>query len=123
MREEIEKANSRFSEGFAKGDASITSSGYAEDAVVFPPDGEVVRGKKSIQRFWQEVMGSGVKEARLLTAEVFVGGNYAHEMGTGILTVQSKEGEVTRQSVKYVVVWELTDDGWKNKWDIWNGSP
>jgi ketosteroid isomerase-like protein len=36
IRTAIDKANKRFSEGFVKGDASITASGFADDAVIFP---------------------------------------------------------------------------------------
>ena len=37
VRKAIDKVNKRFSEGFVKGDASITASVYAEDAVILPP--------------------------------------------------------------------------------------
>lgn len=52
----IDGANREFSEGFLKGDASITASGYSEDFVVFRPDNDFVQGKKAIEKFWRGVL-------------------------------------------------------------------
>jgi len=123
VRKAIDTANERFMEGFVKGDASITASGFAEEAVVFPPDTPVVQGKKAIENFWATVMASGVKEVQLATDELVGSGEYVHERGTGILTVRPAGGTPTEQTIKYVVVWRQTADGWKNLWDIWNTSP
>jgi ketosteroid isomerase-like protein len=38
VRQAIDTVNRRFSEGFHQGDASITASVYAEDAVICPPN-------------------------------------------------------------------------------------
>ncbi|WP_164913678.1 YybH family protein [Methanoculleus taiwanensis] len=122
-RKAIEEANTRFSEGFMRGDASITASGFADDAVIFPPDAEMVRGKRAIEEFWRTVMASGVKEATLATVELSGSGEYRHEMGTGILKVSTQGGTPAEQKIKYVVVWKRTAEGWKNVWDIWNSSP
>jgi ketosteroid isomerase-like protein len=123
VRAAIDKANKRFSEGFVKGDASIAASGFADDAVVFPPDANMVQGKKAVEEFWGTVMASGVKEVTLNTVELFASGDYAHERGTGILKIRPQGGNPTEQKIKYVVVWKRLKDGWKNMWDIWNNSP
>ncbi|KUG20584.1 MAG: DUF4440 domain-containing protein [Methanomicrobiaceae archaeon] len=119
----IDEVNRRFSEGFMKGDAAITAAGFAEDAVVLPPGAEMVRGKRAIEAFWRTAMQSGVKEAALTTIELVGSGEYVCEMGTGVLKVSREGGEPAEQKIKYVVVWKRTADGWKNMWDIWNGSP
>jgi ketosteroid isomerase-like protein len=119
----IDATNSKFSEGFLKRDASMTSSGYSEDSIVFPPDGIIVQGKKAIEEFWRAVMGSGVKEANLTTLDLLGDGDLAHERGTGMLKVQSKDGTVAEQKIKYVVVWKRMANEWKNLWDIWNATP
>jgi len=122
-RKAIDANNRRFSEGFRKGDASITASIYAGDAVVFPPDAPMVEGKGAIEEFWRTVMASGVQEAELTTIELSGSGDYAHERGTGILRVRPPGGTPAEQKIKFVVVWKRTADGWKNMWDIWNISP
>ena len=120
IRKAIDKLNSRLSEGFVKGDTSIIASVYAEDAVILPPDTNMIRGKKAIKEFWGAAMESGVKEANLTTLELSGGGEYVHEMGTCVLKIQPKGGKPTEQNVKYVVVWRRTADGWRINWDIWN---
>ncbi|MDN7023760.1 DUF4440 domain-containing protein [Methanoculleus sp. FWC-SCC1] len=122
-RKPIAEVNKRFSEGFTKGDASITAAGFADDAVIFPPDAEMVRGKQAIEAYWRTVMESGVTEATLTTVEISGSGDYRHEMGTGVLTVHSQGGAPVEQQIKYVVVWKRTAEGWRNAWDIWNSSP
>jgi ketosteroid isomerase-like protein len=123
IRQAVSEKNGRFSKGFMMGDASVTASVYSEDAVVFPPEGHIVRGREAIEKFWSGVMHPGAKEANLTTLELTGGGEYVHEMGTGVLKIQSgKEAKPIEQHVKYVVVWKRTIDGWMNNWDIWNSS-
>ena len=119
----IDAANKIFSEGFSKSNASITASGFANDAVVFPPDGDMIQGKKAIEEFWKSVMTSGVKEVTLNTVEVSVSGDFAVERGTGVLKIHPQSGTPSEQNIKYVVVWKRAGEGWKNMWDIWNASP
>lgn len=123
IRAAIDKANKGFSEGFVKGDASITASGFADDAVIFPPDANMIQGKKAIEEFWKGVMTSGVREANLTTVELIASGDYALEKGTGVLKIHPQGETPTEQNIKYVVVWRRAAGGWKNMWDIWNSSP
>ncbi|MCK9278966.1 MAG: DUF4440 domain-containing protein [Methanoculleus sp.] len=123
VRTAIDTNNRRFSEGFQKGDASILTPIYAEDAVVFPPDAPMIQGRGAIEEFWRTVMASGVKEAELTTIELSGDGDYLHERGTGILRVRPPGEAPAEQKIKFVVVWKRTPDGWKNLWDIWNASP
>lgn len=123
VRKAIDANNKRFSEGFLKGDAAITASVFAEDAVVFPPDTPMIQGRGAIEEFWRTVMASGVKEVELTTIELSGDGDFLHEKGTGILRVRPPGGTPAEQKIKFVVVWKRTADGWKNLWDIWNASP
>ena len=122
-RKAINEVNKRFMKGFVKGDASITASVYVEDAVLLPPGGDMINGKKAIEEFWGGAMSSGVKEAKLSTVELSGSGDYLQEMGTGVLKMQPEGGEPAEQNAKYVVVWMRTPVGWKYKWDIWNSTP
>jgi uncharacterized protein (TIGR02246 family) len=122
-RKSIDEVNKKFMKGFKKEKASITASVYAEDAVLLPPGGDMIHGKKAIEEFWGGVMASGVKEAILNTVELSGSGDYLQEMGTGVLKIHPEGGEPAEQNAKYVVVWKRTSDGWRYKWDIWNDSP
>ena len=121
-RRAIDKVNLRFSEGFPKRDASITASVYAENAVICPPNSEMIRGRKAIEAFWDGVMKMGANEAMLTTVELSGSGDTRYELGTGTLTIHPKGQEPTVQNVKYDVVWKRTSDGWRYQWDIWNSS-
>jgi ketosteroid isomerase-like protein len=123
VRKAIDANNKRFSEGFLKGDAAVTASVLAEDAVVFPPDAPMIQGREAIEEFWRTVMASGVKEVELTTFELSGSGDFLHERGTGILKVHPPGGTPAEQNIKFVVVWKRTADGWKNLWDIWNATP
>ena len=123
IKNAINKVNKTFMKGFIEEDASITASVYAENAVLLPPGGDMIHGKKRIEEFWGGVMNSGVKEAKLTTVELSGEGDYVQEMGTGVLKSQSEGGELVKQNAKYVVVWKHTSDGWRYMWDIWNSSP
>lgn len=123
IRAAIDTANKRFMEGFVKNDASITAFGFADNAVIFPPDANMIQGKAAIEAFWKSVMEAGVKEVNLTTVELSASGDYAVERGTGILKIRPPGGAPAEQNIKYVVVWKSTSGGWKNMWDIWNSSP
>ncbi len=122
VRKAIDKVNLRFSEGFPTGDASITATVYAEDAVICPPNSEMIQGRKAIEEFWDGVIKMGVKEAVLTTVELSGSGDTLHELGKGLLKIHPEGQEPVEQKVKYVVFWKHTSDGWKYQWDIWNSS-
>lgn len=123
IKKAIDDANRKFSEGFLKGDASITLSGYVEDSILFPPDADFVLGKEAIEKFWRGVMSSGVREANLTTLDLLGDDECVQERGTGLLKIQSKDGNIAEQKIKYVVVWRRIANDWRNLWDIWNKIP
>ena len=74
----IDAANKIFSEGFLKSNASITASGFANDAVVFPPDGDGIADSCSLPKGHDPVdndFGSLLHERPLAVDE--------HELGVG----------------------------------------
>jgi uncharacterized protein (TIGR02246 family) len=109
-RAAIEAANARFSADFAKGDAAAVASHYTVAAQVLPPNGDVVRGREAIARFWKSVMDAGVKEARLTTVEAESYGGAAHEIGTYVLT---GEGGKPLDNGKYIVIWKRDGGQWR----------
>ena len=122
VRKTIEKVNLKFSEGFRKSDASIIASVYTDDAVICPPNSEMIKGKKSIEEFWGAVIGMGANDAVLTTVELSGSGDTLQELGKGVLKIKPEGQEPVEQKLKYVVVWKRTADGWKYQWDIWNSS-
>jgi uncharacterized protein (TIGR02246 family) len=120
----VEKSNKLFSEAFARADFKTLAAMYDEDAVVLPPDGDMVKGRPAIEAFWKGVYDSGVKGATLSVVDVTSSGDLAGEVGTAVLTIKPPNAPEAAQKVKYVVVWKKQKDGgWKLYRDIWNGMP
>jgi uncharacterized protein (TIGR02246 family) len=123
-RAAIEKQDAAFSAAFDRGDIAAVARAYAEDAIAFPPDGEMVRGRPAIEAMWKGVHDAGGKAITLTTVDVTSSGRLAAETGTATLKMQAPSGAEQSQNVKYVVVWKKQPDGtWKIYRDIWNAMP
>jgi len=124
VRVAIEKQNAAFGAAFGRGDMAAVARAYAEDAIAFPPDSEMVRGRPAIEALWKGLHDAGGKAITLTTADVHSSGSLAAETGTAILTIRPPSGAEQSQKVKYVVVWKKQPDGtWKLYRDIWNAMP
>ena len=123
VRTAIEQLGARFSEAYARGDAKAVAAFYTDDAIAFPPGGEMMKGRQAIQEMWQSTMDSGVKSLTFTVLDVGTTGDLAHETGTALLKIQPAGKDPTTASVKYVVVWKKQPDGWKLHRDIWNDLP
>ncbi|HSD10523.1 MAG TPA: SgcJ/EcaC family oxidoreductase [Candidatus Binatia bacterium] len=123
-RAAIEAANAKFSKAVEAGDADAVAALYTADAIAFPPDHDMVKGRKAIGEFWKATQQSGVKSAVLTTVDVGRSGDVAYEVGTVLLTIQPPDKAATTASAKYVVVWKRQADGsWQLHRDIWNSLP
>ena len=123
-RAAIDAANAKFSEAFARGDTKALAAMYTSDAIVFPPDSEMVRGTEAIENFWSATIKSGAQSATLATSDVERSGDMACEVGNVSLKIQAPEKEPMTVTEKYVVVWKRQTDGsWKLHRDIWNSLP
>ena len=110
-------ADSLLEVGDIHGTYAALAALYTTDAQVLPPNGEPITGRAAIQKFWQGVMDSGVKGAKLTTVEAAAAGDMAHEVGTYELS--GADGKVL-DSGKYIVIWKRDGGQWKLQVD---GSP
>ena len=123
VRAAIEQQGIRFTEAYAKGDAKAVAALYAEDAIAFPPGGDMVKGRQAIQQMWQSTMDSGVESVSLSVVDVGASGDLAHETGTAVLNIRAQDKAPTTASIKYIVVWKRQGDDWMMYRDIWNDLP
>jgi uncharacterized protein (TIGR02246 family) len=121
-RAPIERAGKAFMDAFGRGDLSAVAAMYAEDAIAFPPESDMLKGRAAIGRFWENSRDMGVKSLEFEVVDVTSSGNLAAETGIATLHVQAAGAETTLK-VKYVVVWKKQDGGWKLYRDIWNNLP
>lgn len=118
-RAAIEAANQQFTVAFAKGDAAALAGMYTTDAMAFPPNGDVAKGRAAIQKIWAGAIGGGIKGVTLTTTEVEAHGDSAHEVGNYEMKVDG--GKVVDRG-KYIVIWKREQGQWRLHRDIWNTS-
>lgn len=116
---EITKANLKFVQDFNKGDATALAANYTENAKVFPPNSDVIMGRKAIGNFWNNVMTMGIKKVKLETVSAVSYGNFALEEGRYKLFIH---GDTLVDQGKYIVSWKMDNGQWKLDKDIWNTS-
>jgi ketosteroid isomerase-like protein len=123
VRKEIEKNNRRFREGIRKGDASAVGALYTEDALLMPPNTEIIRGRDGTTKFWDGAVKMGVRDAVLDTLELHHKGDTLEEVGNYTLSIHPQGQEPFEDKGKYVVLWKQDTDGtWRLHRDIWNSS-
>ena len=122
--EGIKAAGAEFEEAFNSGDGAAVGALYTEAAAILPPDGARVDGSAAIAEFWQGAIDAGLKDLDLQTLEVLDAGDLAVEVGKVSLTTTGSVGKSVPVAGKYIVVWQLGDDGsWRLHRDIWNLDP
>jgi len=118
---EIEKANQRFMDAFNSGDAATVGRLYTEQAVVLPPEAEMIEGREAIRKYWQSAIDHGIRNLSLRSVRVDeYGGDAAREIGRFSLESPAEQGRTSKVDGKYVVVWRKTGGGWQLDSDIWN---
>jgi ketosteroid isomerase-like protein len=117
VRAAIEAGNKQFLAALSRGDGAGMAAVYGTNAQVFPPNSDIVSGSQAIQKFWQDVVNSGVKGATLTTLEAEEQGDTAYEVGKYALTGEA--GKVL-DTGKYVTIWKREQGQWKLHRDIWN---
>lgn len=120
----IEKLGKQFADAFGKGDLAAVAAMYSEDAMAFPPESEVVKGRAAIEAMWKGTRDMGVQSIEFTVWDVRTSGNLLVETGKATLTVAGAGPVPATVAVKYVVVWKKQKDGgWKISHDIWNALP
>lgn len=123
VRQAIEEANVKFGEAVRMADATTVASFYTEDAILLPPNSEMIQGREGVEAYWAAGMQMGLKDAVLTIVDVIGMGDMVCEIGTYVVTIQPEGQDAFQDSGKYLVIWNKDDDGtWKLHVDIWNTS-
>ncbi|UCC49155.1 MAG: SgcJ/EcaC family oxidoreductase, partial [Gemmatimonadota bacterium] len=122
LQEAIEAVNAQFMEAVRAGDAAAVAALYTDDAILLPPEAEIVQGLAALQEIWAADFADGGFTLNLTTVSVDGAGEFAYEIGTWSMPTGEGEGGAVEQG-KYLVVWKRGADGsWKLHADIWNSS-
>lgn len=119
----IRAASADWSKASQAKDVNKAVAVYADEAMQFPDNGPMVKGKDNIRAGWQKMLalpGPGLTFATT-GVEVARSGDLAYEYGTYDFATQDKNGKVNDEKGKYVTVWKKQPDGsWKVAADIDN---
>lgn len=123
QRAAIEEVSQQFSAAFMRGDAAAMASLYTADAVIFPPNQDMITGREAIQRYWTLPPNQRITHHRSTATEIRLNGDHAYDYG-----VYEVRGERDGQPYgpvlgKYVIVWRREPEGWRMHLDMWNPRP
>lgn len=102
-----------FVDSYMRRDPQGAAVFYADDAVMYHPDGTAANGREAIVAAYQNMMASGMDSLGLAVASFEATGDAATERGTWVmrqLDPQTKEA-VARTTGEYLVVYGRQADG------------
>ena len=124
VRAEIDVSTERFLQELARGDAAAVASAYDEHAVLLPPTGEVVRGRRAIESFWRSGIEIGVRALELESLGHGEAGCLVYEVGRYRMVMERADDQPTLEHGAYVVLHRQDPDGsWRRAVDTFNRSP
>lgn len=118
----IREENRNFAKSFASRDASGIAQLYRADAMLLPPDADLVQGQDNILSFWRRAMEtamSDIEEVVLDSVDLETSGDLAVEVGRYTLRT---DGAERAGDGKYLVVWKQERGAWKILRDVWNAN-
>lgn len=117
----VEQTAIQFMQAINRGDAAAAAGFYADDAVIMPPDIDLIQGANGIKNFWAKVITVGGKFDTLTTAKVNVNNGTVDEVGRYFLTINRPGQDPMQEKGKFVFVWKRQpDDTWKITTHMWN---
>ncbi len=110
------------SSGVENHDGKTAASAYAEDGVVLPPNGDIVRGKANIETFWAKQFEAGLNALEGVSNGLTTSGDLGYEWG--VVTFQTPvKGAMVTEPVKYVNILKKDATGkWMIVMTTWNSS-
>ena len=122
MRTEIDASNERFLEELARGDATAAATAYAEGAILLPPSGEIIRGRKAIESFWRSGIEIGVR-TDLETLERVDADPFVYEVGRYRMLFQRAGDGPKLERGAYLLLYRQEPDGsWLRAVDMFNAT-
>jgi len=122
-RVHIDKQNKKYMEFYNNGDASGVADLHMDDALVMPPNIDMVKGKESIKKAISDEISAGATDLVFTTLDMYGNEEYVTEVGRFLLNVKDEGEIVMTDSGKYIVLWEqVSKNNWLMKADIWNSD-
>lgn len=119
VSEDIREANDEFMQAFNNGNLEEIRGTYAPTATLYPPSSEPVTGIEDIANYWEFMIDSKIEKIELETISAESVNGRANEIGRYVFYGES--GQILDRG-KYVAVWDIVGDGWRQRQHIWNTS-
>ena len=121
LRDTIVARSNELASAGSSGDWQAASEMYTDDATMMVPDGEVIRGRESIGKFWKECADAKVSDFAYTNWEAFDCGDLAIDINALTFSLLEEDGSRTHLNGKAIVIWQKgNDDKWRIFRDIWN---
>lgn len=117
-RDEVRQVFDRYVEASNGGDADALAALYAEDALLLPPDQELVEGREAIREFWEDGTEPGLSAS---VERIEVRGDLAYLVGRYALPPTDTDAADVGKLV-LCLRRDPAERAWRITCDIWNGS-
>jgi uncharacterized protein (TIGR02246 family) len=108
------------SSGWAADQVEALAALYSEDAILFPPRGEPIRGRAAVRAYWTRTADRRILEHKVFPAHVEVDRRLATEYGHFEMTSVAGDGQPTKGRANYISVWKRDESGkWRKHLDSW----
>ena len=93
---------------------------YTEDAILFPPKGEPIRGHDAIRAFWTRTPDRQLLEHTIETERADISGDLLVEHGRFSIVSRSGQNPPERGTARFISSWKRGPDGtWRKSLDSW----
>lgn len=114
---EIQEKTKQFTKAHITKDTAYLNNIFTEDDKVFPPNSEVVVGKKAISKLNFDWVNYGIYEFKEESTSLYGNKDFVIDEGTFYLRYGS---ENTIDKGKYINIWKNINGEWKIYSNIWN---
>lgn len=124
VEDAVRAADMAWSKAAGAMDVATTTSYYADNAVVMPPNMPIVTTKDAMQKAWASMLVPGNSIAWTPSTVTSAGsGEVVYVQGTYTASMKGPDGKMDADTGKYLEVWKKqADGGWKAVEDIWNSD-
>jgi len=120
----LSQLSAQFSAAYVQGDIEKLISFYTDDAVIFPGNSDLIRGREAIKKYWTLPPGRTVTHHKITAVEIKVIGEFAYDYGYYEISGRNGEESWGPNYGKYLIVWKRDKAGaWKMHLDMWNSRP
>jgi ketosteroid isomerase-like protein len=123
--QELVKLDEAWSAAAGKRDVDAVAAFYADDAIAYPPNEPMAKGKAAAKKVWGAYFSEPSFKISWKTehAEVAASGDIGFTSGTYQDSYNGPDGATVHEKGKFLCVWKKQADGtWKAIHDMWNSD-